>query len=404
MTYRGNEPDNPGTGRPMIPSGHLDDWAESIVDFLDGTAEPNISAAIEAHLATCPDCVVRLADQRSTASYLRGLPSVDAPEGLEDRILGELLFPSKVIHLPEPQESRWPTLWHRRLRAWVPAAAAVAAVLVGVVAFGLISSAGGDKDMTVSAPSSTVAAAPAAAMETASAPLEDPEGDTAFVGAAGGIDQPTTTAGAVGTETTTTTAVAVAGDAVTDRRAMVDALKSSAGPLFLTFRPTPTEPGEEGAGERPGPDGTDGTDPDTGRMITSASDRWIEEALNQLREFTQLEPLPAAFSEGDLVFAAYLNHDHVSAFVDLLRSIAASIRLDLMLQTEPDQDGGPSAARISEGASEVPLLLSRVLPQPSVNRYTFTTSTLPPAERSSTDFQLPHEAGTHVLTVLFIRR
>ncbi len=103
----------------------------------------------------------------------------------------------------------------------------------------------------------------------------------------------------------------------------------------------------------------------------------MEETVEQLKAFTELEPLPASFGLKEPVYAAYLNHDHVSAFVDLLLAIAASIRLDVSMQAEAGEDW-EAADVISKHKDELPVLLSHLLPQPSVARYSFTTTTIVP--------------------------
>ena len=194
---------------------------------------------------------------------------------------------------------------------------------------------------------------------------------------------------------------------------MVEALRTSTGPLYVAFTPMAAET-EDGSGgetttsDSPGDTGT--TDGSTvtsdseasEERVTSASEEWVEETVEQLKAFTELEPLPASFGLKEPVYAAYLSHDHVSAFVDLLLAIAASIRLEVSMQAEAGEDW-EAAAVISEHKDELPVLLSHLLPQPSVARYSFTTSTIVPPDGSDDETVTPDEAGTHVLTVLLTR-
>ena len=114
----------------------------------------------------------------------------------------------------------------------------------------------------------------------------------------------------------------------------------------------------------------------------------MEETIEQLKAFTELEPLPASFGLKEPVYAAYLNHDHVSAFVDLLLSIAASVRLDVSMQAEAGEDW-EAAAVINKHKDELPVLLSHLLPQPSVVRYSFTTTTTGPTPMAPTERRSP---------------
>ena len=195
---------------------------------------------------------------------------------------------------------------------------------------------------------------------------------------------------------------------------MVDALRTSTGPLYVAFTPmaAETEEGSEGetattattddAGTTDGSTMTSDNE-DSEERVTSASEGWVEETIEQLKAFTELEPLPASFGLEEPVYAAYLNHDHVSAFVDLLLAIAASVRLDVSMQAEAGE-GWEAAAVISKHKDELPVLLSHLLPQPAVVRYSFTTSTLVPYPMGPTKRRSPRtKPGTHVLTVLLIR-
>ena len=419
MSHWGDNQQGPDFGTSSTPLGHLDGWGELVVDYLDGTADPTQTVTIEAHLAGCPTCAARMVDQREAASVLRSLPLAATPEGLEDRILGEFLFPSQVIPLPEPAKPSLSSLWHRRLRAWVPAAAAVAAVLVGIVAYGLLNPAeqqlASDLQVTSTAAASQGAAPLSAGNEAA------PAAETTSDGASA----PTTAAAMAETTTTATGAVTTDGSGrdpasggstpviITSRQGMVEALRTSTGPIYVAFTPmaVETEGGSEGetattdtldgAGTTDGSPGTSDNEASNER-VTSASEGWVEETVAQLKAFTELEPLPASFGLEEPVYAAYLNHDHVSAFVDLLLAIAASVRLDVSMQAEAGE-GWDAAPVISEHKNELPVLLSHLLPQPAVVRYSFTTSTLVPTDGSDDETVAPDEAGTHVLTVLFMR-
>ncbi len=416
MNNWGDNREGPDLGTPTAPLGHMDDWAHLVVDYLDGTTDPADQAMIDEHLAGCPACSSRLFGQRETASLLGSVTLAEAPDGLEDRILGELFFPSTVQALPEPAKPSVSSLWHRRLRAWVPAAAAVAAVFIGMIVYGLVGTADDQQQASDLQVTSTVIAGqaqPPASAETATVLGAAPQTDAA------GTE---TTAAAMETTTTGSVKIAAAGTeipaasagstpvTITSRKAMVEALRTSTGPLFLALTPTASESTDSTAttttttpSDAGTTDGSEGTAvagaPD--ELITSESAAWVKETVGQILTFTELEPLPESVSSGKPIYVAYLNHDHVSAFVDLLLAIAASVRLDVSMQAEADEER--DASMIEKHLGELPLLLSHVLPQPAVARFSFTTSTTAPGQNSDAGSADPDEAGTHVLTVVFLR-
>ncbi len=409
------------------PLGHFD---ESVMaDYLDGTASKADAAALERHLSTCPACVSWVHDQRSVRSLLHDTVLADAPADLEDRILGELLFPSKVVARPEPQQARWRSLWHGRLRAWMPAAAAVAAVFAFIVIYGVTLSEQQDT-MTASDGTTTLVAA-----ETASAAAGSTE-DQAFretdgVAAASPEAQsnevapgdvhgtaPTTTAvaadaqppGASGTgeETTTTARIispASAPVVMTERRQIVDVMQASVGPVYIML--AAKQEASENTDESPERDAT-GDATATAAAAGSAEDeagsnQWVEDAVSQMTVFTEMEPLPASRALGEAAFGCYVEHEQVSHFIDLLLSIAASLRLDLTLQTEVDAQHRERAAQIADHKQELPVLVGRSLPQPAVAKIGFTTSTTAPGDTDSSEAESPDKAGTHVLTIVVLR-
>lgn len=434
MNYRGDNPQAPGSGAAAGADGHIDAWAELAVDYLDGTANDAVRDMIDGHLAACPECAARMNLQRSTVSLLSQIEMAAVPDYLEDRVLGEFLFPSRVVARPQPEKIRWTQLLERRLRPWLPATVAVAAVLIGLVAWGVFNPMAEEqttakRDEGTTAVASATGAADSAETESAlgAAPADTTAGAmTTAAPAPGGA---TTTAAAATTLNAAEAPPEPVPTTIQDRRAMVAALKEASGPLYLAFTPTPTETdgsdanpgtsdGAGGAGSGTGSTtGADGTDAATGEGSDSARDagtaageadpQWVQDVIEQVTTFTELQPVPASLSPDGAVFAAYLDHDNVSAFVDLLRSIAASFGLQVSLQNEPDPDGHETADRIAENKRMLPVLVGHVIPQPAPYRYGFTTSTL--ATDGSGEGEngartvLPDDAGTHVLTVVFMR-
>jgi anti-sigma factor RsiW len=54
--------------------------------YLDAALAPAERGAVEAHLASCPDCRARLAELRSTAALIRGLPDLAPSRRLTPRV------------------------------------------------------------------------------------------------------------------------------------------------------------------------------------------------------------------------------------------------------------------------------------------------------------------------------
>ena len=94
---------------------------ERLSAYLDGELPPEERAAVEAHLAACPDCASFLAELRAVDDAAASLPA-EAPEGYFEG------FPARVLARLEPRrpvEKPW------RPPAWTWAAAAV--LLLAVV-------------------------------------------------------------------------------------------------------------------------------------------------------------------------------------------------------------------------------------------------------------------------------
>ena len=90
---------------------HLGDLLSAL---LDGEMAPWQADAARVHMASCPACATELDAVGGARSWVRGLPPVDPPFGLYERML----------------RSR-----HRWARAGVAALTAGAAVSIGMVAF-----------------------------------------------------------------------------------------------------------------------------------------------------------------------------------------------------------------------------------------------------------------------------
>ncbi len=113
---RGNKHDGRGAAQVRALSGHMDDWEDLAVDYMDGQVDGETRAAIESHLQDCPACAARLHVQQQVFTLLKETPLDDPPPELENRVLGELSFsPAPAIRAvarPRTEEpSRgWSTL------------------------------------------------------------------------------------------------------------------------------------------------------------------------------------------------------------------------------------------------------------------------------------------------------
>ena len=387
MMFRGDHQDGHGTGPTGSLSGHMDDWADLAVDFVDGHLDPTTEAAVERHLQGCPACTARLQTQRGVLAFLQDAPLEDPPFELEDQVLGELLFASRPTRAPVrrllEEPSRWSLLWRRKIRPWVPATVGVAAVLLAVAGYGLLRS---DVQDTVQLESTT-----SVAFSNAEAATDSRDDQT--VGAVLTTAAPATTVAALGAETTTTAGAATttseadastvkaAGGVTQDRRTMIANLEDAEAPAYFVFEAA--EAGDEGSAKE-----------------AAAA------AAQQITALTGLTPLDSTLSFDGPTFAAFVPRDDAAQLVDLLRSIGASLQLVVGLGMEPPDTTADPAARLMGRKSEFPELLAHRAPQPAVLNWSFTTSTLvDPADGAGdgTGWVPPDQAGTHVLVVIYLR-
>ena len=402
MTLRGDNQLGPSSVGPGGVFGHIDDWSEYAVDYLDGRLSPEDKAAVQQHLADCPACASRMAAQQGVITFLQRTPLEEAPEDLEDRAIGELLFPSSPDAKPafrgHRMEQREAPRWTRRFRPWIPVTSVVAVVLIGIVLFGVLRSnsqletASREVESTVAADQTVVAALPES-------------GDTLSTAAA--MMTSTTTAGASTTSTETTKmSTADVPVAIREKKEMVAALESADAPVYIAFEAlVELETGtSETVPDQSAPLTTNPGDSSGSTAETIPADV-TDEVIAEIAAFTGLEILPSDLSMGGPTFAAFVSRKQVSPFLDLLFSIKSSLRIDLALRMEPDNNMTENASHIEAQKAGLPVLIGQITPQPAVNRYTFTTSTPPMYEDSSTptDVVTPDDEGTHILIVIFVR-
>jgi anti-sigma factor RsiW len=117
----------------MIDHPDLEQWLAS---YRDGELSPEEEAAVEAHLATCPECTAHDSAARNLSRTMRQATRHRAPPGLADRIRAalpaEAASPGETPSAPGP--ARAPATVHvlpdRRPRRWIASAAAAAACVL----------------------------------------------------------------------------------------------------------------------------------------------------------------------------------------------------------------------------------------------------------------------------------
>ncbi len=390
MTSRGNEKDGNGRVPAPVLSGHVDDWAESAVDYLDGRVSPEVKAAIQSHLQECPACAARLRTQHSVVVYLQETYLDDPPLDLEDRVLGEILFPSEPVTQPRKEEPRgWSVTWNKRIRPWLPATIAVIALMGAVIGYGVVKS---DGDLSTEGVDTSQ---PVAAAETAADTTTREE----TLGAT-----PTTAAAE-----TTVPITAAAGPpepaVVVDQKAMVAGLRDAEAPAYLAFMAAaPEQPEDTGSGEATTTITTAAGDAaataDTGGVTPEKAD----DVASQITALTGLTPLrDASLWLGGPTFAAYLSRDDADELVDLVRSIGTSLGLVVGLIVAPPLGTTDIASRLLEHKREFCELVAERTAKPAVVNWSFTTSTLLPPGDQQDDWTPPDDAGTHVLVVIYVQ-
>jgi len=116
---------------------------EHLSAYLDKELTAELSAAVRAHLAECPDCRALLDELRATVDLLGRLPAHEAPASLADEVRQELEEQTLLQTTPEParrgrleEQPQERTLALHRARLW-PRALAAAAVLLIALGIGL---------------------------------------------------------------------------------------------------------------------------------------------------------------------------------------------------------------------------------------------------------------------------
>jgi hypothetical protein len=109
---------------PTHPSQPCDAIRELIPEYAFGLTDAEQTHLVESSLASCPDAAAELADFRRIQDEMRaGVPQVEPPPGLEDRLMAAIAAP--VIAAP-------PTRRKLHIAWWIGAAAVLALVVTNV--------------------------------------------------------------------------------------------------------------------------------------------------------------------------------------------------------------------------------------------------------------------------------
>jgi anti-sigma factor RsiW len=387
-----------GSGSPgRVIEAHVDDWEELAIDYLDGTLDSDSRAAVDAHLENCAACAARLGVQMSVCKLVQQVTLEDSPSGLEDEVIGEILFPPAPPRTIVP--ARQPSFWSRRrskFKPWIPVTVAVVAFFAVMISVGVLRSGGAMEtaDVTTTAGAATTAVARAESTFAANATTAAPQAtevasDGAVMGAATPSQDTSTGVGGAGATTTTVVAPTMTtGPGATyaplqDKKTMVAELQAAGAPVYFVFQTMNAASGMSAD--------------ETGAALAE-----------QITMLTGLQPVPGDLALGRTTFAAYVPKKDATALVELLQSIGSSLQLTLSLVTEPIAVSGAAKAAdygtaLRDNQASLPELSATKTPQPAVTKYSFTTSTvvadsaeLPP------DWTGPDEAGTHVLVVIYL--
>ncbi len=398
MNTRDDTQDNREPMGLGVVRGHMDDWAELAIDYLDGALPNDTRLAVEDHLRSCPSCAARLGTQREVADMLEAVDYVDPPSNLSDAIREALLYPVKPLPMPGREPKPHSLSWSQRLRPWIPVTVCVAAVLIGVVAFGVIRNRPGYfSASSVNVATTTTGRGAVADKSTEAAP----SASTAFGATSTVAASATTTVASAHTTVASVSSVPMTGAStptasapIQDKATLISTLKSTNGPAYLALG------GAAGAGpvdnNSVAPTTTTSSD---GSQPDQAAAGQLEDKATLITGMTTLEPLPSELWLGGPTFAAFLRQKDAAPLVDLLNSMGMSVTLEL---TAPG-DKADIVSQILARRPELPILSSEAVPQPEVSGNTFTTSSLPPADQSgATPPTLPDQGGAYVLIILVV--
>lgn len=384
---------------------HVDDWIEAAVDYLDGQVDAATKAAVESHLAGCPDCANRLRAQQGVVRFLQQTVLDEAPEDLEYRTLGELVFPSPggkpVFEPPAPVERRRSSRLARRLRPWIPVSVAVVALLAAVAGYGIMRSGADQTGNDVAGTFGTRAEATAGIFE---ASTDATDGQLATPATAAAVDTAPST-----TEITPSTTAVAAVTITADRRTMIRQLEAAQAPTYVAFQAQEVTPASDVSTETVSIDS--GDEPPLAPLAVTAEQ--AGDVMSQIAEFSGLEPLDESLWLGGPTYAVYLPRIDAEELVDLVRSIGASCGLLVVVRGGPPERAKDVVTKLMEHKKRFPILEAARAPQPATWGFSFTTSTLVDDSGSPDDTEragetssttMPDQSGDHILLVIYVQQ
>ena len=101
-----------------------DEYLELISAGLDGALSPEETNRLEAHLADCPDCKALYDQMWVTTKAVKGLPPVEPPADLTDRIMAAIQGDNVIPMTPVPRKKQ---PWGK----WLATAAVLAVIVAG---------------------------------------------------------------------------------------------------------------------------------------------------------------------------------------------------------------------------------------------------------------------------------
>ncbi len=380
---RGRKTKVSGASSERAISGHLDDWTELAVDYVDGRVEPSTEAAILEHLAGCTDCARRLEAQRPVVALFAQNPLADAPQQLQTKVLETLLVAGKPARearrLTRRRVAHRPYSMFGPSGPWLPAAAGAAAVLALVLALTVSRNPVGlDERLTSttamlaaeSESSQTLRDAPVAFSSTTASVLLG-SGDPA-------TDSSEAPAELAGTAASSAAALQSAGPLVSDEGAMISGLANADASAYFFFN------------------NTDGG-------LASADQ--ADSVVSRLTAATGLRLMDRGLTSGVRAFAAFVPRDDSEAVVILLCSIGSSLKLDVCLSLEPGTEVVSWADTMLQDKYSLAELSASPSKPPATSGWLYTTSTAPTSTSDGAKAPKPtllSEAGTHVLVVIYL--
>jgi hypothetical protein len=370
-------------------SGHMDDWQELAVGYVDSLLDQSSEGAVRDHLETCPDCARRLAAQQGALKLLRQTALAEAPAELEDKVLSEVLASrgsapaaeaSRSARRRQPQ--RRPRTWLSTTRPWVPATVAAVALLAVAVALGITSQPNLSQEGLATGEAASSADAAVAAADTESSTGGARNSSTtapALLGMSGSAPVSTETAAVFTTPGLSASSASMrpSGPYLKTRGAMVSGLTQASAPGYFFF-------GIEGEG-----------------FLTAQQ---ADSVASRVTTATGLQLMRQDLSSDMRAFAAFVAREDASAVVDLLCSIGASLQLTVSLSLQPGSAVTAWSESLLQSQYDVAQLYASPSQPPATAGWSYTTSTSPTTLEDAQAPKAPplDEAAARVLVVILV--